>query len=346
MTRALVERLSREPTIETTGILISWRGRSQLAEVLPVGIGSQAISFPARLAHRLWQVGDRPTVAGFDLLHGPNFVVPPTGGDPALVTIHDFGPWRFPELVTVHARAYPRLVERALARGAQVHVVSSFVAAEAEELLDIEPDRIHVIPNGFDRGRQGDPATGRRLAGGRPYVLAVGTIEPRKDLPTLVSAMAHVWAEVPELRLVVAGGDGWGIEAFDAAVAASPHPDRVIRLGYVSDDDRHDLLAGATCLAFPSIYEGFGLPPLEAMAQSTPVVTTTAGALPEVCRGAALLVGPRDPAALARAIVDVATDTSVAGALARAGCERARYYSWETMTGQMVDLYRKLGRRR
>jgi glycosyltransferase involved in cell wall biosynthesis len=345
LTAALVERLAGEESVALTAILVSWRGRGQLGPELPAGVATRAVAFPARLAHRLWQHLDWPSVGGLEVVHGPNFVVPPGAGAAELVTVHDFGPWHFPELVTHHARAYPRLVRRALDRGAHMHVVSDFVAAEAAELLGVEPERLHVIHNGFDRGRPGDPDRGRALAGAERYVLALGTIEPRKDLPTLVAAMAEVWATEQDMRLVVAGGGGWGTDAFEAALTRWGAGGRVARLGYVADDDRSDLLAGATCLAYPSIYEGFGLPPLEAMAASTPVVTTTAGALPEVCGDAAALVAPGDSAAMAAAIVEVVTDDTVNRRLVEAGCRRVDAFSWDRAASEMCALYRDLAER-
>jgi glycosyltransferase involved in cell wall biosynthesis len=344
MTGALLERLVMEPDLELTGILVSWRGRGQLVAELPPAMDERAVAFPARLAHRLWARMNRPRVRGFDVVHGPNFVVPPAGGAAELVTIHDFGPWHYPQFVTKHARAYPRLVTRALGRGAHLHVVSSFVAAEAKELLRVEPERIHVIHNGLDRGLTGDPVRGRTQIGSR-YVVAVGTVEPRKDLPTLVAAMSRVWAIVPDLRLVLVGADGWGTADLEGALKKVPGGDRVIRLGYVPDQTRADLMAGATCLAYPSLYEGFGLPPLEAMAQSTPVVTTTAGALPEVCGDAAMLVAPGDTEGLAEAIVALATDPERARLLVDAGHQRITQFSWDDTAHQMAALYRQLAGR-
>lgn len=356
MTRAVVDRLATDPGLDLSAILISLRGRGRLAAELPPGTGLRALPFPARLAHRLWLRGDHPAVGGFDVIHGPNFVVPPAARHsvrrgarrPAaeLLTIHDFGPWHYPGLVNNTARGYPRLVARALDRGAHVHTVSAFVGAEAADILGVEPERIHVIPNGFEAGPAGDPARGRALAGGHPYVLAVGTIEPRKDLPTLVEAMGRLWAEGHDTRLVLAGPDGWGTPDLEQAVARTGAAHLVHRLGYVSDDERADLLAGAACLAYPSRYEGFGLPPLEAMAQGTPVVATSIGAVTEVCADAALLVPPGDPEALAGALATVLTDESVAARLVAAGRQRPPLFSWDRTAADLGQLYRQLAARR
>lgn len=341
MTSALLERLAIVAGVDLTGVLVSWRGRRHFAARLPAGVRAKALVVPARLAHRLWQRIDRPVLRGFDVAHGPNFVVPPAPGASELVTIHDFGPWHNPGRVTPHARSYPILVDRALARGAHVHTVSTFVAGEARQLLGLPLERVHTIANGFASGPPGDGDRGRALGGG-DYVLALGTIEPRKDLPTLVTAMADVWSDHPNVRLVVAGADGWGTEAFEAAVDRVGGRARVVRLGYVSDAERFDLLAGARCLAYPSVYEGFGLPPLEAMAQGCPVITTTAGALPEVCGDAALLVEPRNPAALAAAVTRVLSDDDQRDQLVEAGRARVVRYSWDRMADEMLALYEQL----
>ena len=341
MTRALLERFGPDPRLDVTGLVISWRGRSLVGYRLPAGVGARSLAFPARAAHRVWCHLDWPTVGGFDLVHGPNFVVPPAPGAAELVSLHDFGPWHFPQMVTAHARAYPRLIERALARGAHLHVDSAFVGCEAEEILGLERERIHVVRLGFDPQEDGVGERGQARIGA-PYVLSVGTIEPRKDLPTLVAAMAQLWSSQPEVKLVVVGPDGWGTEAYEEAVRAVGGGGRIVRLGYVPAAERADLLAGAACLAFPSLYEGFGLPPLEAMAASTPVVTTTAGSLPEICGPAAHYVEPGDAAALATAIETVLTDHEAAQALVDAGHRQVGGYSWDTMASTMTDLYRTL----
>ncbi len=341
MTKALLERFGAEPDVELTALVVSWRGRWQVASSVPPGIESKSLVFPARLAHQLWQHLDWPVVKGFDVVHGPNFVVPPSAEGVEVISVHDFGPWHFPELVTSHARAYPRLVERALARGAHVHVDSAFVEGEAKEILGIEPDRIHVVRLGIDPREKGDRARGRERIGG-PYVLALGTIEPRKDLPTLVRAMAEVRGSLPDLKLVVAGPDGWGTEVFEGSVQHNRLGDQVVRLGYVSDAERADLLAGAVCLAYPSIYEGFGLPPLEAMAAETPVITTRAGSLPEICGSAALYFEPTDASGLAAAIIEVVEDEVLARALTVAGTANITGFSWDRAATEMLDLYRRL----
>jgi glycosyltransferase involved in cell wall biosynthesis len=167
-------------------------------------------------------------------------------------------------------------------------------------------------------------------------------VEPRKDHPTLVRAFAADAHSGPlgGVRLVLAGPDGWGTEALDAALARSPAADRVTRLGWVDDAARADLLAGASVLAYPSRYEGFGLPPLEAMAAGVPVVATAVGAVPEVVGDAAVLVPPGDPEALAEALRAVLLDAEQADDLRRRGRARVAAFDWDRTVDGLVDLYR------
>src|SRR5581483_4552812 len=155
-------------------------------------------------------------------------------------------------------------VRAALAQGAWVHTPSRYVAEEVVELLGADPDRVRPVHHGVPPlVSPGQSPAASPVQG--PYVLALGTVEPRKDLPTLVRAFDRVAAEVPDVRLVVAGADGWGAEAFARALESCAHRDRVVRLGYVSVAQRTVLMRDALVYAYPSLYEGFGLPALEAM---------------------------------------------------------------------------------
>jgi glycosyltransferase involved in cell wall biosynthesis len=187
-----------------------------------------------------------------------------------------------------------------------------------------------------------DATAGARLAGATRYVLAVGTIEPRKNLPTLVRAFDAVAATLPDVALVVAGRDGWDRPAFDTAVAAAHARDRIRTLGFVSEAQRADLVAGATVFAYPSLVEGFGFPPLEAMLAGVPVVAARQGTLEEVLGDAALLADPRDVDALAAALTTALTDEDARRRLVTAGVERAGRYTWERTGVELAALYRRL----
>jgi glycosyltransferase involved in cell wall biosynthesis len=240
----------------------------------------------------------------------------------------------------------PTLLRRALARGAWVHAVSASVAAEVVDVFGADPDRVVAVPNGAPtpvapHDLATAAAVGRAAAGADRYVLALGTLEPRKDLPTLVRAFDQVADDDPGLRLVLAGPDGWGAEQVTAAVAGARHGDRVRRLGWVDDRTRQGLLAAADVVAYTSIYEGFGLPPLEALASGTPVVATRAGALPEVLGDAPAWAEPGDPASVAAALRSVLDDPDRATAIVEAGRARVAAYSWDRTAAGIVELYRR-----
>jgi glycosyltransferase involved in cell wall biosynthesis len=330
--------------LDLSAYALSLRGRADLAAHLPAGVRAHERPMAAGALLRTWARADTPPIEWWtgpvDVVHGTNFCVPPARRAHQIVTVHDLTPLRFPELATAATRIFPTLVRRALARGASVHTPSAFVAAEVVELLGADPDRVHPVHHGVPP--QPPPGvTGRGAGVEGPYVLALGTVEPRKGLPDLVAAFDSVAGAFPDLRLVVAGPDGWGVHAYDAAVARAASASRIVRLGYVDHVRAADLLRGAAVLAFPSLYEGFGLPPLEAMAAGVPVVATRAGALPEVLGDAACLVAPGDRAALGEALAHVLGDDEVRAAMVARGREQAARFSWEQCAAGLCALYRQ-----
>jgi alpha-1,3-rhamnosyl/mannosyltransferase len=172
------------------------------------------------------------------------------------------------------------------------------------------------------------------------YVLAVGTVEPRKDLPSLVRAFGLFAKGYPGLALVHAGPDGWGSAQLEEAIAECPAGDRVLRLGWVDDPTRDALMAGAAIFAFPSLYEGFGLPPLQAMAAGAPVVASRCGALEEVLGAAARFVDIGDTDALANALEELLGDEPARRELVLRGRERASLYTWDACAAGLAALYR------
>ncbi len=343
-----LEALGCRADLEVAAFAVSWRRRRGILGQLPPGVRAVDAAMPARPVHLAWRTTGAPAIecwtGPLDVVHGTNFVVPPTRRAAQVVTVHDLTTVRFPEMVDRPTAAFPSLVRQALDRGAWVHTPSAFVAAEVVELLGADPDRVRAIHHGVPRHASpgsipagADPG----LAGvRRPYVLALGTVEPRKDLVSLVGAFDLVAETDPDLSLVVAGPDGWGKAAFEAAVTAATHGARVVRVGYVDPDTRDRLLAGASVFAYPSRYEGFGLPPLEAMAAGVPVVATTAGALPEVVGDGAELVPVGDVPALAGALARLVSDEAARRALVARGAARVRRFSWESCGSALAQLYR------
>ncbi len=329
--------------IEAIAYAVTFRGAGRLEDLLPPGVEpARRRRMAARPLRRAWARSDRPRIEWWtgpvDVVHGTNFVVPPTGGA-AVVTVHDLTYLRYPEMCTSDVLQYRDLVPRALCRGAVVHTVSEFVRGEVLEEYGLPGDRVVAIPNGITTAWEGDPGSGSHLAGGGRYVLAIGTVEPRKDYPGLIRAFDLVAADDPELRLVIAGADGWGADAVTEAIGAAHHRDRVVRLGWVDEQARADLLAGATVLVLASHYEGFGLTAGEALTAGVPVIATDVGGIPEVVGDAAVLVPPNDPEELAAQIAALVADEPARARLAKLGPARAATFTWSRTVDGLADLW-------
>jgi len=256
-----------------------------------------------------------------DVLHCPTYRGPTRSRVPLVVTVHDLAVLRHPEAFNRWTRAYsPRIVPRVLAAAQRVIAVSEFTRRELIELLGVPDDKIRVVPNAV-----GDEFTNVGEAEEGDYVLAVGTLEPRKNLARLVEAVQRTKRE---LRVV--GARGWG--------GVEVGGNGVRWLGEVSDDELARLYRGAACVAYPSLYEGFGIPVLEAMACGAPVVTTRGTAMEEVADGAAVLVDAQDSAEIAAGIERAAADRDE---LVARGLERAGQFRWDSVAAATVQVYRE-----
>lgn len=323
---------------------------------MPDGVAHRQRAMPARPLHALWGRFDFPPVewfiGGADVVHGTNFVVPPTRRAAAVASVHDLTPLHHPELCDAATLAYPGLIRRALRRGAWVHADSGFVAGEVVEAFGADPGRVRVVHPGVPALPPVSEAeaadTLRRIVPsdtGR-YCLAVGTAEPRKDLPGLVRAFDELAASHADVSLVLAGPPGWGESDLEAAVAASPVRGRIVRTGWVEDRDLAALFGRAAVLAYPSLYEGFGFPPLQAMRAGVPVVATRAGSVPEVVGDGALLVDPGDTDGLAAALERCLADDTARRDLVAAGSAWAARFSWESCGAGLEQLYRDAAEQR
>jgi glycosyltransferase involved in cell wall biosynthesis len=342
--------LAGRPGVDVRAYAVSWRRRGRIRDRLPDGVTAHQRPMPARPLHALWARGDVPALEWFigasDVVHGTNFVVPPTRRAAAVVSVHDLTPLHHPELCDEATLAYPGLIRRALGRGAWVHADSAFVASEVVEAFRADPARVRVVNPGIPALPTVTEAERARLLarllppGSGRFCLAVGTAEPRKDLPGLVRAFGEVASRHGDLFLVLAGPPGWDEERLASSIATSPARARIVRTGWVEQPELAALLAGATLLAYPSLYEGFGFPPLQAMRAGVPVVATRAGSLPEVLGDAALMVEPGDHEGLVAALDACLGDASLRARLTEAGAAWSARFSWERCGAGLEDLYR------
>lgn len=283
--------------------------------------------------------------AGVDLLHSPVYAGPLLAACPQIVTLHDLSFYLFPHLFPPARRAYLQRITRATTRrAAAIIAVSESTARDAVEILGVSRDRVHVIPNGVNPELR--PPSDAQVVALKAryelpdrYVLYLGTLEPRKNLPTLIEAYSIAKRSGIEHTLVIAGGKGWYDEPIYEAVRAAGVVQHVILTGYVPSEHLAALYGAADLFVYPSLYEGFGLPPLEAMACGTPVLVSNVSAMPEVVGNAGVTVNPREPEQIAEAMVALLRDEGRLQTLAVAGRERAAQYSWEKTARRTAALY-------
>jgi len=282
---------------------------------------------------------------GADLAHGPVFVGPLAASIPFVVTIHDLSFRRFPHLFRPANRLYLSSITRASARRARrVIAVSAHAAEETVRLLGVEREKVDVVYHGVaPRFRPLPPEkveafrARRRLP--ERFILFLGTLEPRKNLVRLVEAFARL--REPDLRLVLAGGRGWYYEEVFACVERLGLRERVVFPGYVPGEELPLWYNAAAVFAFPSLYEGFGMPVVEAQACGTPVLTSDRSALPEAAGDGALLVDPYDAEGIAEGLHRLLTDGDLREALRRRGLAHAARFTWQKTAAETVSVYRR-----
>jgi glycosyltransferase involved in cell wall biosynthesis len=346
-----VRALARHLEPVAAGGSVRWVvARHPAAQVAAAGLPplrTRTLAWPGRLATRTWVELRRPRLpAGLlgelDLVHATSAAVPPARGRPLVATVHDVAFRHFPQAYPAGGRRFHERATRiAVREAARVLVPSAATARDLADLYGLEPARVTVTPLGADPPPDPlDPAPARRLLHRLgvpgPFLLAVGTLEPRKNLARLLAAFAEAAPELPEHHLVVVGPAGWG-----RALPAGGPPARVALAGRVDDATLHGLYAAADGLAYPSLYEGFGLPVLEAMAHGTPVLTSDRSSLPEVAGDAALLVDPTDAGAIAKGLVELVGDRELRERLAAAGPRRAAAFTWPATAAATWAAYRE-----
>jgi len=301
--------------------------------------------------HRLEQVTlpVEVSLSKVDIFHSPDFIPPFRGSFRSVITIHDLVFMLYPHFLTKEAARYYGQIDQAVRRSDAIIAVSEATKRDVERLLGVPEKRIKVIYEAaspffrpMDRTDARSQLRGRfRLE--KPFVLFVSTIEPRKNIPTLLKAFRHfVDSYGLDVQLVLAGAKGWLYEQVFEVVDQLKLEDHVRFLGRVSAQDLLLLYNGASALVAPSIYEGFGLTPLEAMACGTPVVVSNVSSLPEVVSDAGLLVDPNEPEDISVALRRVLTDTELRESLIAKGFKRASHFSWDKAAQETLELYHSL----
>ena len=319
------------------------------------GLHERASRFPARIFEPLSSRLGEPRLersVEFDVLLATNFLPPATRSPGVVLVVHDLAFRKFPETAPHMDARWLRRFESWLAAAARVIVPSASAARDLTELYDVDPSRIDAIHHGVE-AHAFRPAPDavvadvrRRFGVAGPYVLFVGGIEPRKNLGRLVRAFAALRG-LEDVSLVIAGGPvRWfpdAIQQLDAAIAALPAGvrSRVIRTGYVTQVDKVALMTDATLMAYPSRYEGFGFPVMEAFAAGLPVLTSNVSSMPEVAGEAAELVDPDDTDAIAAALERMLRDRDLLDNLAAAGVARVSGFTWEATARATMASLRK-----
>ena len=346
----LAAALSRSGRVELTAVLARGdlrRPRSLLdpehdaAVLLDPTVHTVSLPLPLPLLYDAWARTGRPalrsTVGSIDLVHVTVPLRVGIGASPMVATVHDVFPLSRSHEFTSRGARLMRDGLRWVLDHARVVMVPSATVRAAVIDQGVPEASAMVVPWGVAR-RSADAAqvaeVRRRHGLSGPYLLFVGTLEPRKNLRGLLEAVARL--DRPDLTLAVVGPSGWGDVLSGLATPASP----VVRLGHVSDQDLSALYAGAAAFCYPSFEEGFGLPVLEAMSAGTPVVTSCGTATEDAAGGAALLVDPADPAAIASALARVLDDVDLAACLRRDGLEQAALRSWSESAELTLTAYR------
>jgi glycosyltransferase involved in cell wall biosynthesis len=284
-----------------------------------------------------------------DVLHTPSLAVPPKRGKPLVVNVHDAAPWLYPESFTARGRWFHSVGLRVAARRAdRVITGTQAAAAELRAYTRLPSSLVTVVPYGVgpnSLARNQEPTTSVLRRYGltdTPYVLWVGSLEPRKGVGVLVAAMVRLAARDKTTALVLAGYAGWQNARLIPPEQRAQLGESLHQLGPVPEPDLQALYAGATVFAFPSFHEGFGLPVLEAMAASTPVVASDIPAIREVAGDAAVLVPPGDVEQWAGALEDVLGSPSRSAGLAEAGRRRAALFPWASTAAATLEVYKEL----
>lgn len=345
-TYELVRRLKNDKELSFHGNLFNFCHRNdnvQSLRGLDIPVQESCI-LPYGLYRRIWDwfpvSYQRLFPKEADLHIFFNYIVPPRMEGPVITTIYDCTHLRFPETMERRNRRRIRQgLNNSIRRSCHFLTISEFSKQEMIELLGIPAEQISVVYSApSDTGGYADfNALSIKLDLKKPYLLYVGTIEPRKNLERLLRAFGRLKPEIPH-QLVLAGGDGWNNQRIHEVANRIPGADAVRFTGYLSDAERNSLYQNADLFVFPSLYEGFGMPPLEAMRFGCPVVCSNAASLPEVVGDAAELVNPIDEENITEGIWKLLTDPKYAAELVWRGYRQSQKFTWESSADRFLKV--------
>lgn len=288
--------------------------------------------------------------ADVDVLHCPSPLAPPRCPVPMAITIHDVIGWDHPEWLTkANVMQLRTRLPKALKAGAHVITSSSYSRERIIEQLDLDESRVSVVVLGLDPRFNPDPDERdaqllEALEVTRPFILTVGTLQPRKNVEAAIEAFERLDTDADDLDLVVVGARGWHEDELLARLDRSPARDRISLLGRVTDEQLIALYRAADCFVFPSRYEGFGFPPLEAMACGTPVVSSGRTSLAEIVEGVGLVIDPDDPQQIADELRRVLSDSDLRRRLVDGGVAHAADFTWERCAAETTAVYETIAR--
>src|SRR5579863_4514239 len=354
--RRLVDAMLAQDASNQYTLLTSGRPTRERPFPQAQNVQGRSIIIPDRYLNIIWYRWRLPLYATFfsgqvDIYHGPDFALPPLNGKlRKVVTVHDLSFLEHPEYAVPSLAAYlKKIVPEAVAAADVVASVSQTTSQSLIKHFKTPTEKIVVVPNGVAPyyRRITDPvllgATRHKFGLKHPLVLGVGTMEPRKNHLGLIKAFAQAQKKKKgPAMLALAGGKGWLYEETKQAVADLKLEHKVRFLGHISDLELVTLYSMADVFAFPSFSEGFGIPPLEAMACGTPIITSNTSSLPEVVGDAALLVDPHNIIELGHAITRLLEDEQLREELRQKGYQRAQHYSWSASASKMLSIYQKL----
>ncbi len=348
-TKALVEHLG-PPANDDTLTLFYFDFKQRGMPFHVPNAAQRAVTWcPGRLIQKAWKTINWPAFDWFagsaDVYHFPNFIIPPLRQGRTVVTIHDVSFMRFPNAAEPRNLQYLNSqIRQTVNRADRILTDSHFSAGEICELLHVPEERVTAVHLGLTPNMHAPDTTTIQAMRSHlklecPYLLFVGTVEPRKNIAFLVEAFERATAFDGDL--VIAGMRGWHVDPILDRMQSSPQQARIRYMEYVDEQWLPPLYAGAELFVFPSLYEGFGFPPLEAMRCGTPVLSSRAGSLPEVLGDAADYVTDYDADQWARAIESLLADTTRRTALTEKGHEQAQRYRWEDTARKTWEVYRE-----